>query len=156
MDPWLGTEEDVLRLCRDARELGIRVILDGVFSHTGSDSRYFNKEGHYDTLGAWQSPASAYAAWYRFKDPERREYDCWWGIPTLPNVNEDEPSFQAFICGEGGVLDYWMERGASGWRLDVADELPDWFIAKIRTALEETDPEGILIGEVWELARIHI
>ncbi len=150
VDPWLGTEEDVLRLCRDARELGIRVILDGVFSHTGSDSRYFNKEGHYDTLGAWQSPASAYAAWYRFKDPERREYDCWWGIPTLPNVNEDEPSFQAFICGEGGVLDYWMERGASGWRLDVADELPDGFLDAVRRRIKARSPQAYLLGEVWE------
>ena len=150
IDPWLGTEADFARLCREAEKLGIRVILDGVFSHTGSDSRYFNRDGHYDTLGAWQSPDSPYAAWYRFKDPSRREYDCWWGIPTLPNVNEEEPSFQEFICGEGGVLDYWMERGASGWRLDVADELPDGFLDAVRRRVKARSRQAYLLGEVWE------
>ena len=150
VDPWLGEEGDLIRLFDEAREMGIRVILDGVFSHTGSDSRYFNKDGHYDSLGAWQSPESPYAAWYRFKDKERKEYDCWWGIPTLPNVNEEEPSFEKFICGEGGVLDYWIERGAGGWRLDVADELPGDFIEGIRSAIDAEKPGAYLLGEVWE------
>ena len=150
VDPWLGEEGDLIRLFDEAREMGVRVILDGVFSHTGSDSRYFNKDGHYDSLGAWQSPESPYAAWYRFKDKERKEYDCWWGIPTLPNVNEEEPSFEKFICGEGGVLDYWIERGAGGWRLDVADELPDGFLDQVRRRLKGRSSELYLLGEVWE------
>ena len=150
VDPWLGEEGDLIRLFDEARKMGVRVILDGVFSHTGSDSRYFNKDGHYDSLGAWQSPESPYAAWYRFKDKERKEYDCWWGIPTLPNVNEEEPSFEKFICGEGGVLDYWIERGAGGWRLDVADELPDGFLDQVRRRLKGRSSELYLLGEVWE------
>ena len=150
IDPWLGTEEDFTQLCREAESFGIRVILDGVFSHTGSDSRYFNKDGHYDSTGAWQSPDSPYAPWYRFKDQKRKEYDCWWGVPTLPNVNEEEPTFQEFICGKDGVLEYWMQRGAAGWRLDVADELPDEFLDAVRSRVKAHSPDAYLLGEVWE------
>ena len=150
VDPYLGTEEDFRELCAEARKRGIRVILDGVFSHTGSDSRYFNRDGHYPDLGAWQSPDSPYAPWYRFLNPERTEYDCWWGFLTLPNVNEEEPSFQEFVCGEDGVLSYWMERGTGGWRLDVADELPDGFLDRVRARIKARSPDAYLLGEVWE------
>ena len=150
IDPYLGAEEDFKTLCREAKEYGIRVILDGVFSHTGSDSRYFNRDGHYPDLGAWQSEKSPYAPWYRFLNPERTEYDCWWGFVTLPNVNEEEPSFIDFVCGEEGVLSYWMKRGASGWRLDVADELPDGFLDEVRRRVKQENPEAYLLGEVWE------
>ena len=150
IDPYLGAEEDFKTLCREAKEYGIRVILDGVFSHTGSDSRYFNRDGHYPDLGAWQSEKSPYAPWYRFLNPERTEYDCWWGFVTLPNVNEEEPSFIDFVCGEEGVLSYWMKRGASGWRLDVADELPDGFLDEVRRRVKQENPDAYLLGEVWE------
>ena len=146
VDPYLGTEEDFRELCAEARKRGIRVILDGVFSHTGSDSRYFNRDGHYPDLGAWQSPDSPYAPWYRFLNPERTEYDCWWGFLTLPNVNEEEPSFQEFVCGEDGVLSYWMERGAGGWRLDVADELPDGFLDRVRARIKARSTDAYLLG----------
>lgn len=150
IDPYLGTEEDFKQLCRQAAKRGIRVILDGVFSHTGSDSRYFNRDGHYPDVGAWQSADSPYAPWYRFKNEERTEYDCWWGFTTLPNVNEEEPSFQEFVCGKNGVLDYWMKRGAGGWRLDVADELPDGFLEAVRCRVKQSSPNAYLVGEVWE------
>lgn len=150
IDPYLGTEADFKALCQDAEKLGIRVILDGVFSHTGSDSRYFNRDGHYPEVGAWQSEQSPYASWYRFTNPERTEYDCWWGFLTLPNVNEEEPSFIDFVCGEDGVLDYWMKQGAGGWRLDVADELPDAFLEEVRRRIKKADPQAYLLGEVWE------
>ena len=150
IDPYLGTEEDFKRLCQQAAKRGIRVILDGVFSHTGSDSRYFNRDGHYPDIGAWQSPDSPYAPWYRFENEERTEYDCWWGFTTLPNVNEEEPSYREFICGPNGVLSYWMKRGASGWRLDVADELPDGFLEEIRRRVKQKSPNAYILGEVWE------
>ncbi len=150
VDPYLGTEEDFRRLCQQASKRGIRVILDGVFSHTGSDSRYFNRDGHYPDLGAWQSPDSPYAPWYRFENPERTKYDCWWGFTTMPNVNEEEPSYREFICGQDGVLHYWMKRGASGWRLDVADELPDSFLEEIRRRVKQISPNAYILGEVWE------
>ena len=150
IDPLLGTEEDFVQLCREAKARGIRVMLDGVFNHTGDDSRYFNRSRYYDTTGAHQSAESPYYSWYNFTSwPE--EYDGWWGIKTLPAVNEDDPQYREFIItGENSVIRRWLRLGASAWRLDVADELPDDFIADIRRVMEEENPESFLLGEVWE------
>lgn len=149
IDPLLGNEESFRELCKKARKLGIRVILDGVFSHTGSDSVYFNKNGRYPEEGAYNSTESKYYSWYQFsKFPY--EYKSWWGFSTLPEVVEEEPSFCEFICGENGVIRSWLRAGASGFRLDVADELPDSFIEKIRAAVKAEGDDKLLIGEVWE------
>lgn len=150
IDPMLGTEADFRALCTDAHALGMRVVLDGVFNHQGFVSRYFNGDGSYESVGAVQSQDSPYYPWYHFSHwPDK--YDSWWGIYSLPAVNEADSSYRRYIFGGAdSIIRRWLAAGADGWRLDVADELPDWFIAKIRTALEETDPEGILIGEVWE------
>ena len=150
IDPMLGTEEDFCTLCREAEQRGIRVILDGVFNHTGSDSVYFNAAGSFPSLGAAQSLDSPYADWYHFSHwPD--QYDSWWGIHTLPAVNEASPSYGAFIIDDqDAVIRRWLRLGAWGWRLDVADELPDEFIARIRAAVSETKPEAVLLGEVWE------
>ena len=149
IDPMLGTEKDFEELCREAQKRGIRVILDGVFSHTGSDSVYFNKNGTYGAEGAYRSRNSKYASWYSFTDwPD--EYECWWGFKTLPNVNENDPSFTKYIAGPNGILRRWLEKGASGWRLDVADELPVSFIGKVKKRIKSFDPDAALIGEVWE------
>ena len=150
IDPMLGTEEDFQALCADAHALGIRVILDGVFNHNGKDSRYFNALGRYDTLGAAQSQDSPYYSWFHFH-PWPTDYDAWWGIRDLPAVNESAPSYRDFIFeGEDSVIRHWLRAGADGWRLDVADELPDDFIAGIRQAMDETKPGCLLLGEVWE------
>lgn len=150
IDPMLGNNDIFRTLCEKARAMGIAVILDGVFSHTGSDSIYFNKEGNYAEQGAFQSASSPYYSWYRFSEYPAK-YECWWGIDTMPNVNELDPSFRDFIIhGPDSVLKYWMDLGAKGWRLDVADELPDQFIRDFRKVMKETDPDSILIGEVWE------
>ena len=156
IDPMLGTEEDFRRLCQEAKRRGIRVILDGVFNHTGSQSRYFNADGFYSDTGAAQSPDSPYYHWYSFH-PWPTDYDAWWGIRTLPAVQEDAPDYRDFIIrGQDSVVRHWLRAGASGWRLDVADELPDDFIAEIRTAMEETAPDSFLLGEVWEDATTKI
>lgn len=150
IDPAFGTEADFKALCKAAKKRGIRVILDGVFSHTGSDSLYFNRDGSYGTGGAYNDPRSPYAGWYRFRRwPE--DYECWWGFKTLPNVDEENPSYQDFIIdGEDSVTAHWLRAGASGWRLDVADELPMAFIRKIRQRIRREKPDAALIGEVWE------
>ena len=156
IDPMLGTEEDFRRLCQEAKRRGIQVILDGVFNHTGSQSRYFNADGFYSDTGAAQSPDSPYHHWYSFH-PWPTDYDAWWGIRTLPAVQEDAPDYRDFIIrGQDSVVRHWLRAGASGWRLDVADELPDDFIAEIRTAMEETAPDSFLLGEVWEDATTKI
>lgn len=148
-DPLLGTNDEFAELCAEAKKLGISVILDGVFSHTGADSVYFNKFGRYPELGAYQSKDSKYYEWYSFIDyPE--VYEAWWGIDTLPNVWENNESYTEFICGEDGVLNYWLSKGAAGYRLDVADELPDEFLNNLRKCVKNYDKEKIIIGEVWE------
>ena len=150
IDPMLGTEADFTRLCAKAREKGIRVLLDGVFNHTGSQSVYFNADGFYPTLGAAQSQDSPYYHWFQFSDWPG-SYDAWWGISTLPNVREDCPDYVNYIItGQDSIVKRWLRAGASGWRLDVADELPDEFIEQLRAAVEETDPDAMVIGEVWE------
>ena len=150
IDPMLGTEADFRELCLKASEKGIRIILDGVFNHTGSDSRYFNKKGRYPELGAYQSKNSPYYNWYRFIDfPEK--YESWWGIDTLPGVNETEPSFLDYmIRSDHSVIKHWLRCGASGYRLDVADELPDEFLEALRIAVKDVKPDAAIIGEVWE------
>ena len=150
IDPMLGTEEDFRTLCREAHDRGIRIILDGVFNHTGSNSRYFNADGFYPEPGAAQSKDSPYFPWYSFH-PWPTEYDAWWGIHTLPAVNEDAPDYRRFIISdEDSVVRRWLRLGADGWRLDVADELPDDFIAAIRTAIVQEKADAYLLGEVWE------
>lgn len=154
IDPLLGTDEDFRLLCSEAKRRGIRIMLDGVFSHTGSDSIYFNREGHYgETTGAYRDPQSPYRSWYTFTDAPAKDgtnYDCWWGFPTLPNVNELNPSYVEYIAGENGVLSHYAALGATDWRLDVADELPDEFIRILRRRVKANDPDAVLLGEVWD------
>lgn len=150
VDPMLGDNQVFAELCAKGKECGISVILDGVFSHTGSDSIYFNRDGNYPEVGAYQSKESPYYQWFRFAEhPDT--YESWWGIDTLPNVEETEPSYIDYIIeGKDSVIKHWLKLGAKGWRLDVADELPDSFIKKIYKTMKEMDEEHVLIGEVWE------
>lgn len=151
VDPLLGENSDFEVLCREAREQGIRIVLDGVFSHTGANSKYFNREGLYPDVGAYQSKESPYYHWYHFMEYPQK-YDCWWGFDSLPCVDELAPDFMEYINGPEGIARLWMERGAFGWRLDVADELPDGFLEAFRNRVKETEPESLIIGEVWENA----
>ena len=149
IDPLLGTEADFTALCDTAHALGMRVILDGVFSHTGADSRYFDKKNRYGG-GAYHHPDSVYRSWYQFEEYPKK-YTSWWGIDTLPATNELDPSYLDFIIeGEESVIAHWLHAGADGFRLDVADELPDEFIARLYRRVKEIKPDAIVIGEVWE------
>ena len=149
VDPLLGTKEDFKRLCKEANNRGMHIMLDGVFNHTGSDSIYFNRKGRYQTLGAYQSQESPYYDWYQFYQwPE--QYACWWNFETLPNVNETNETYNAYINGTDGVIQTWLKAGADGWRLDVADELPDLFLDDITKAAKQVKPTSMILGEVWE------
>ena len=147
-DPVLGTEEDFSDLCASALSRNIRIIVDGVFSHTGDESIYFDRNGVAPVPGAYCDKNSPYFSWYRFKNwPD--DYACWWDVKTLPEVEEEDPGFSEFINGENGVTRLWLKRGASGWRLDVADELPDSFLENLRKAAK-AEKDAFVIGEVWE------
>ena len=150
IDPMLGTEADFRALCTDAHALGMRVVLDGVFNHQGFVSRYFNGDGSYESVGAVQSQDSPYYPWYHFSHwPDK--YDSWWGIYSLPAVNEADSSYRRYIFGGAdSIIRRWLAAGADGWRLDVADELPDDFIHGIHAAARQAKPEAVIIGEVWE------
>ncbi|HML49623.1 MAG TPA: glycoside hydrolase family 13 protein, partial [Clostridia bacterium] len=142
VDPWLGDEGDFARLCQEAEALGIRVLLDGVFSHTGADSEYFRQ--------AQRDQSAPTFGWYRFSHwPDR--YESWWGFQTLPETNELDPGFLRFILtGNDAVIPHWLRAGAGGWRLDVADELPMPFLRMLRETAKCAKPDAALIGEVWE------
>ena len=148
VDPSFGTNETLKQLCKSAEEYGMRVILDGVFNHVGADSRYFNKYGTYDSVGAFQSKDSPYRDWFHFR--EDGSYESWWGIDLLPSVNESSESYIDFICGENGVIAYWNEMGIAGWRLDVVDELPDVFLDPLCARMKKVNDEAYIVGEVWE------
>jgi len=150
IDPYLGDVETFKELVEKCCEYGIRVVLDGVFSHTGADSIYFNKFGHYESPGAYNSADSPYHDWYKFFSyPDG--YESWWGFRNLPNVDEEAPSYMDFIMNdEDGVIKTWQDMGIGGWRLDVCDELPDTFLDKFRAASKKNNPDAFIIGEVWE------
>lgn len=149
IDPMLGTEEDFRELCREAHRRNMRVILDGVFSHTGSNSVYFDAKGIFGH-GALTDPQSPYRSWYRFSDFPGK-YEAWWGMPTLPNVEETDPGFMDYIIdAEDSVVAHWLRLGADGFRLDVVDELPDSFVLRLKRRLRQIKPDAMLIGEVWE------
>ncbi len=150
IDPMFGDEEVFAELIEKAKEKGMSIILDGVFNHTGADSKYFNQYGNYDSIGAYQSQDSEYSSWYRFEEFPNK-YDCWWGIKSLPNINELSPSYMNYIMyDEDSVIKKWTKMGVKGWRLDVADELPKTFLSELRKELKSVDKDAILTGEVWE------
>ena len=149
IDMLLGDEQDLVNLCKSAKKSGINIILDGVFSHTGDDSIYFNRMGRYGDIGAYRDYNSPYREWFKFYDYPNG-YDSWWGVKTLPETNEDNDNFTNYMTGENGILRKYLKLGISGWRLDVADELPDRFLEKLRSAVKQENPDAYILGEVWE------
>ncbi|XOQ37774.1 MAG: Aamy domain-containing protein [Lactococcus sp.] len=149
IDPVLGSEADFKQLVDTLHQEGMHLILDGVFSHVGRNSKYFDFDGKSGHQGAYQTTQSPYFDWFTFNQyPD--DYKSWWGIKDLPTIDKRNASFQQYIYGESdSVLSKWHGLGIDGWRLDVADELPDSFIKGIRDTLENY-PEQVLIGEVWE------
>ncbi|KPI54713.1 alpha-amylase [Clostridioides difficile] len=150
IDPMFGDEETFKELINKAKEKDMSIVLDGVFSHTGADSKYFNMYGNYNSLGAYQSKESPYYPWYMFEDFPQK-YKSWWDVKTLPNINELEDSYMDYIIyDKDSVINKWIDMGVKGWRLDVADELPTKFIRELKRELKKADDDSILIGEVWE------
>lgn len=134
----------------EIKKRNMYVILDGVFNHTGSDSKYFNKNDNYDSLGAYQSKDSKYYDWYIFNDyPDN--YDCWQGIDTLPELNQsNKDMLNYFLFDEKSIVNYWMDLGIDGWRLDAADLLSDEFLNKFYNVVKKKNPDSVIIGELWE------
>ena len=153
VDEMFGGEKALSDLIEAAKEKGIKIILDGVFNHTGDDSIYFNKYGKYDSLGAYQSRESKYYNWFHFRN-HPNEYESWWGIPILPKLNLQNEECRNYLAkGENSVVGKYTKMGIGGIRLDVADELTNDFLDLLRiTAKEISGGEAVIIGEVWENA----
>jgi len=149
-DPMLGTEAEFTELCDAAHKRGIKVILDGVYSHTGSDSLYFDKNRSFGGIGAYCTKASPYFSWFQFRQwPD--SYHSWWDFDTLPTVNKLDPGFLEYIItGEDSVIAHWLKAGCDGFRLDVADELPNEFLVLLKKRMRKIKPDSLLMGEVWE------
>ena len=150
VDPYLGTNDDLISLCDAAHKRGMKIVIDGVFNHTGNDSRYFNEYGTYNSIGAFKGPESPYYNWYRKNCKGGFEY--WWGFKNLPVCDGYNAEWQNYVYGEDGLIDKWFAMGIDGLRLDVADELTDDFIENIRIAVKRNKKDGFLIGEVWDNA----
>ena len=155
IDPMFGSKKDLQELIDKAKELGIQVILDGVFNHVGSDSVYFNKYGKFDEVGAYQSTQSKYYNWFTFYEhPDK--YECWWDIKSLPCINELNPEYKELICGKSGIIESYMKMGLGGFRLDVVDELGDDLLSSICKKIYKCKKDALIVGEVWEDASTKI
>ena len=154
IDGMFGGEAAFKHLLKKAKEADIRVILDGVFNHTGDNSRYFDRYGEYGGIGAYANPDSPYRDWYRFRKYPA-EYETWWGIDILPKLNSENDACREFLVGKGGVCERYVNMGIDGWRLDVADELSDRFLDQLRDTVKTASKGNtVIIGEVWENAAV--
>ena len=152
IDSMFGGKAAFDNLIKKASELDIKIILDGVFNHTGDNSLYFDRYGEYGNVGAYSSENSKYRNWFCFKG-NRDNYDSWWGIKILPRLNHSNEDCRRYFTGENGVGAEYIKQGVAGWRLDVADELSDDFLDEFCQAVkQESNDEAIIIGEVWENA----
>ena len=157
IDPSFGRDEDFSRLTAAAAKRGMRVIPDASLNHTGSDSLYFDRFGKYDSQGAFRNgridPASPYADWYSFDasqtDPNS-QYKGWTGVADLPQLNKSSPGLRNFFYGApDSVTMLWLDRGAAGWRMDVAPWVPDDFWRNWRVAVKQHRPDALTIAETW-------
>jgi cyclomaltodextrinase len=149
IDPHFGTNADFERLTQEAKRRDIRVILDTSLNHSGSDSIYFDRYAKYPGLGAFDDGkiqlGSPYADWYRF---DGNGYHGWAGAQDLPELNKASPSFREFAFGApDSVMKLWLDRGASGWRMDVAPWVPDDFWRAWRSAVKQHRPDALAIAE---------
>ena len=157
IDSMFGGKAAFDELVRRAKEADIRIILDGVFNHTGDNSLYFDRYGEYGGNGAYGNPDSPWRDWYRFKKTPKgakeEDYESWWGIKILPRLDHECDACRDFFTGENGVGAYYINEGIDGWRLDVADELSDRFLDEFCEAVKVSSKgDAVIIGEVWENA----
>jgi len=171
IDPAFGTNADFTRLTQAAAQRGMRVIPDASLNHVGSDSLYFDRYGNHATgpdgrpnVGAFADARirtdSPWASWFTFDATQttpQRQYRGWAGEQDLPELNKNAPGWRDFAYrAPDSVTRTWLQRGAAGWRMDVAPYVPDDFWREWRTVVKQTDPEAITIAETWHDASRHL
>lgn len=132
IDPWLGTWEDFSILCQEAKKLGIIIVVDLVFNHTGIDSIYFKNSNYHE--------------WYKRTQSGKPIF--WWGFTDMPECNTLSKSYQDAMTI---VVEKYLANGASGIRLDLGENLPKEFLQAIGR-VKERYPDCIFIGEMWGIA----
>ncbi len=145
VDPHFGTEKTLKRLIDSCHARGIRIILDGVFNHTGVDFFAFadiKKNG----------ARSPYLGWYNIYSlpvgpPSKPNYECWWGLGELPKLMTTNPDVQQYLFR---ATRHWMELGIDGWRLDVPNEIPHQFWIEWRKLVKSINPQAYIVGEIWD------
>ncbi len=167
VDPYFGTQKDWDNLVKHANQLGIRIVLDGVFNHLSSDSPFFDRYHHYAAVGACESVTSPYRSWFYFHDvaegtgtcvnsagvANSATYDGWFGFDSIPVLNKNLPDVQAyFLTGSNNVASYWLNNGSSGWRMDVMGDssFPVGYWETFRGTVKATNPDALIIGELWQ------
>ena len=173
-----GDQADYDALIAGLESRGMHLIVDGVFNHVSSDSKYLDRYGRYDEIGACESQDSIYRDWFYFTDvpagtgpcvgsdgtPGGANYESWWGYDTLPKLNSNNPDVRAWIWDnqdnpEVTVAGHWMLT-ADGWRLDVGgdvdpgtlnDTTNDYWEG-FRNTVHAVNPEGYITGEEWGIA----
>jgi glycosidase/fibronectin type 3 domain-containing protein len=156
INPHLGTLKDFTQLVEQAHLLGMHIILDGVFNHMSSDSPFFDRYGHYSTLGACESLSSQYRSWFTFTTTHvpcgTGDYTGWFGFDSIPVLDKSNQAvFDYFVGGRNSVTRYWLNQGADGWRLDVMGDssFPASYWTRFRDVVKSTDPDALIIGELW-------
>ena len=155
VDPGLGGDAALASLKAEADRRGMRLILDGVFNHSSSDSRYFDRYHRYAGDGGCESLTSPYRGWYNFFNANvpctYTDYESWFGFDSLPVFNEGAGVRDFFYrAPSDNVTKHWYERGAAGWRFDVASDIShDWW-REYRGYAKTYKADGPLVGEIWE------
>jgi glycosidase len=156
VDPALGGDAAFESLAIAAHDRGIRLILDGVFNHASSDSIYFDRYHRYPTDGACESTSSPYRGWFKISGGtpcSSGDYTSFAGTDTLPVFEHDNGGVKDFLFrGNDAVAKHWLRLGASGWRLDAAQEIDHSWWREFRGALKAEFEDDPLIGEVTATA----
>lgn len=144
IDEQFGTKQDFRELMETAHSQNIRVILDGVFNHTGVHFAPFE-----DVLQNQKN--SEYLDWFHITkfplEVSENCYECVGAYQWMPKLVTSNPQVQQFILE---VMEYWVrEFGIDGWRLDVADEVDSSAWHFIRARIKKIYPQILLIGETW-------
>ncbi|MGE5691527.1 MAG: alpha-amylase family glycosyl hydrolase [Pseudomonadota bacterium] len=152
VDPWLGDLDEFGLLVKQARERGIRVLLDGVFNHMSSDSPPFDRYHRFATVGACESTASPFRTWFEFSSSNvpcgTGDYTGWFGFDSIPVLAKSNPTVQDEF---NAVARLWLERGAGGWRMDVSGDpsFPNGYWERIRQTVKAARPDALTISETW-------
>jgi cyclomaltodextrinase len=163
VDPLLGGDAAFRELLDGAHARGMRVILDGVFNHSGRGFWPFQhvlESGLASPYRDWfhldrdvldgERGIDAYPVGWRDGTHIRTGYRAWWGIPSLPKLRVDHPTVREFLFGVG---EHWLRAGIDGWRLDVPAEIEDpTFWPAFRQRIRAVNPGAYLVGEIWREA----